>query len=353
MNDVEWSNLHVPPNPEKEDFSEETAKWLAAHSKLAYSGFSDISEVLKRHGYERVYFFRQGGANCYLTQSTLDGGRTVWVLSFRGTESDYNDILVDVTFFKRTADYKEAYRCHGGFLSSLQGFWGSWGAPDSIDKDEFEAELFGPRGISEKIQAEVGENDLLFVTGHSLGGALASLAAYYIDRDLKPSVHGLYTFGSPRVFDRDMSTGVEVSSAFPAFRFVNAADIVPRVPPAVFGFRHSGDTCYLSRTGELKANASVLERFKDVGWLRILYFVVVFGLAMLVFSGLGALIPEGHPLDWLSSGWAALVISIVVAVIALLFFSKVVPYLPKAVARWGALNEFTDHSIDEYLKKIP
>ena len=353
MNDVEWSNLHVPPNPEEEGFSEQTAKWLAAHSKLAYSGFSDISEILKNHGYERVYFFRQGGANCYLTQSTLDGGRAVWVLSFRGTESDYNDILVDVTFFKRTADYSKAYRCHGGFLSSLQGFWGSWGAPDSIEKEGFEAELFGPKGISEAIQAKAGEEDLLFVTGHSLGGALASLAAYYIDRDLKPSVRGLYTFGSPRVFDSDMSTGVAESSPYPAFRFVNAADIVPRVPPALFGFRHTGDTCYLSRTGELKAKASALDRFRDVGWLRVLYFVVVFGLAMLVASGLGALIPEGHSLDWLPSGLTAFVISIVAAVVALLVFSKVVPYLPKAVARWGFLNEFTDHSIDEYLRKIP
>lgn len=100
MNDVEWSNLHVPPNPEEEGFSEQTAEWLATHSKLAYSGFSDISEILKNHGYERVYFFRQGGANCYLTQSTLDGGRAVWVLSFRGTESDYNDILVDINLLQ-------------------------------------------------------------------------------------------------------------------------------------------------------------------------------------------------------------------------------------------------------------
>ena len=353
MNDMERLNLDVPPNPEEEGFSEQIAKWLAAHSKLAYSGFSDISEALKRHGYESVYFFRQGGANCYLTQSTLDGGRAVWVLSFRGTESDYNDILVDVTFFKRTADYAKAYRCHGGFLSSLQGFWGSWGAPDSIYKEGFEAELFGPKGISEAIQEKVGKNDLLYVTGHSLGGALASLAAYYIDRDLKPSVQGLYTFGSPRVFDHDMSTGFGESSPYPAFRFVNSADIVTRVPPAVFGFRHSGDMCYLSRTGELKAKASPVEKLRDFGWLRALYFFAVFALALLVSSGLGAAIPQGHALDWLSSGWAASVISVLVAVFALLAFSKVVPYLPKTVARWAALREFTDHSIDEYLRKIP
>jgi hypothetical protein len=67
------------------------------------------------------------------------------------------------------------------------------------------------------------------VTGHSLGAALATLAAV----DTTPA--RLVTFGSPRVGDeafRALFAGLEVR------RFVDCCDVVSRVPPERFDAAH-------------------------------------------------------------------------------------------------------------------
>ena len=62
----------------------------------------------------------------------------------------------------------------------------------------------------------------LWISGHSLGAALATLTA-----DRFPKVRSLYTFGSPRVGDREFAENFTVE----AHRFVNGNDIISRLPP--------------------------------------------------------------------------------------------------------------------------
>jgi hypothetical protein len=74
------------------------------------------------------------------------------------------------------------------------------------------------------------------VTGHSLG---APLATYYVaENALVHKIRNpvLYTFASPRVGDRDF-TDVFNSLGLTSWRIVNKADLVPRLPPALF-FQH-------------------------------------------------------------------------------------------------------------------
>ena len=79
--------------------------------------------------------------------------------------------------------------------------------------------------IEEKLKPLVDAGRTLYVTGHSLGGALALIATREMGTD---SYGACYTFGSPRVgrfgFARNIKT--------PIYRVVNANDLVPRVPPA-------------------------------------------------------------------------------------------------------------------------
>ena len=65
----------------------------------------------------------------------------------------------------------------------------------------------------------------LFITGHSLGGALATLATWYLRGD---SLAACYTFGAPRVGD----TGLMDRFRTPIYRIVNGVDPVPFVPPS-------------------------------------------------------------------------------------------------------------------------
>ncbi len=104
----------------------------------------------------------------------------------------------------------------------------------------------------------------LFVAGHSLGGALAAVAARRLlaegvvglDR-----LRGVYTFGKPRAGDaafaslyRGMGDG---ALAARTFRLVHGADIVPAVPPwaAPFAFRHVGAVLACDRGGRFDPSA--------------------------------------------------------------------------------------------------
>jgi hypothetical protein len=65
----------------------------------------------------------------------------------------------------------------------------------------------------------------LFITGHSMGGALAVLTAWRLATLGRPPV-ATYTFGAPRVGDTTFCSGY----ALPTYRIVNRLDIVPEVP---------------------------------------------------------------------------------------------------------------------------
>jgi predicted lipase len=69
----------------------------------------------------------------------------------------------------------------------------------------------------------------LFVTGHSLGGALAQLFAEVCARqDL--NVAGVYTFGAPRVGDRAFARHYNKVLGDRTFNVVNEYDVVPHLP---------------------------------------------------------------------------------------------------------------------------
>tara|TARA_R110002073_G_scaffold8068_1_gene45116 strand:+ start:14848 stop:15942 length:1095 start_codon:yes stop_codon:yes gene_type:complete len=64
----------------------------------------------------------------------------------------------------------------------------------------------------------------LFITGHSLGGAVAVMATWYFKRD---TLAACYTFGGPRAGNHALNDAFHT----PIYRVVNAFDPVPMVPP--------------------------------------------------------------------------------------------------------------------------
>ncbi len=86
----------------------------------------------------------------------------------------------------------------------------------------------------------------IFLTGHSLGGALALVAsAVFSGADaLGPRIGAVYTFGSPRVGDESFNLVVKA----PHYRVINQYDLVPHAPPSwLYGYRHTGDALLLKR----------------------------------------------------------------------------------------------------------
>ena len=101
------------------------------------------------------------------------------------------------------------------------------------------------------------------VTGHSLGGALASLtaAALIYHGEVEPSNLELYTFGMPRVGDKEYALNFD-RLVWNSWNVVNYRDIVPHTPLCnLFGCNipydgpfHSRGEIYYSNNGDMSVN---------------------------------------------------------------------------------------------------
>jgi len=79
----------------------------------------------------------------------------------------------------------------------------------------------------------------LWLTGHSLGAALATLRMASLGEEAK-QVNGLYTFGQLRVGGKTIARNFDLDLKSRMFRFVNNNDVVTRVPTREMGFCHVG-----------------------------------------------------------------------------------------------------------------
>lgn len=94
-----------------------------------------------------------------------------------------------------------------------------------------------------------------FVTGHSLGGAVAFLAAH----EMNGLLPRLITFGQPRVCDADFAEYMDGIFGDSYVRVLNAGDIVPHVPTAL-RFQHAGKELYFDANGRKR---------KPTTWTRL------------------------------------------------------------------------------------
>ncbi|MBO9532627.1 MAG: lipase family protein [Solirubrobacteraceae bacterium] len=89
--------------------------------------------------------------------------------------------------------------------------------------------------------------EALYITGHSLGGAMASLAGVLLHSirrpDLARTIRGIYTYGAPMVGSPELAATADLPTMLggKVFRYVYGDDIVPPVPPRASGdFQHFG-----------------------------------------------------------------------------------------------------------------
>ncbi|MFZ2143107.1 MAG: lipase family protein, partial [Xanthobacteraceae bacterium] len=108
-----------------------------------------------------------------------------------------------------------------------------------------------------KFDSMTAPNKLVWVTGHSLGGAVALIAAARLKmKSIKPLVH---TFGQPRVGLGDFAERYAMELPERLWRFVNQSDIVTRVPPGPV-YQHTGIVKRIVRPGVLEAVAATQAR---------------------------------------------------------------------------------------------
>ena len=155
------------------------------------------------------------------------------VLAFRGTSS-VRDWMTDVNF-----DYEHIPNSAHANLAVHDGFY------DALDS-VFEQCALAVSRIGGKP---------LFITGHSLGGALAQLFAFLIARQTNsPIIAGVYTFGSPRVGNKAFAAAYNNLLKAATFNLVNACDPVPLLPPLLAGYRDGGTEIFMPAAGGFVAD---------------------------------------------------------------------------------------------------
>ena len=219
---AELDNLPEPPVV-RAAYSDRMAWIMANMVQLAYIKFEEDDVETERLDYA----LRSGGFNLIRTFSTkgtqafLAKNDEYAVLSFRGTQPDkWEDIKTDANAIKKKT---VSGKVHLGFKNAF----------DDI-KDI----------IIHELRLNTGDSMPIYITGHSLGAALATIATQELaTEEFVDRIAACYTFGSPRVGDGRY----EKSIKSPIYRIVNTTDIVTLIPFFLGTYVHVGDTRYLSR----------------------------------------------------------------------------------------------------------
>jgi len=146
------------------------------------------------------------------------------LVSFRGTEpTNIANWIVDAGTAK--VSFRDI-RAHDGFLQNWQQVWSS----------VVEALTKWKNGSSSETK--------IYITGHSLGGAMAVLSAIELQQqhsELWSTVQGIYTYGQPMVVDRADRDIAQERIGSKLYRHVYWNDLVPHLPPLSVGaYAHVG-----------------------------------------------------------------------------------------------------------------
>ncbi|MGE0386983.1 MAG: hypothetical protein AB7Q97_19845 [Gammaproteobacteria bacterium] len=222
-------------------WSRANALWLSECCRLIYrQDAASRRACLAGVGLQERAFFDDGA-----TQGALVAGPGFAILVFRGTLG-LRDWLYNLD--AAAVRWEGPGRIHRGFAAQLRRCW-------------------------ERIRAELRPLQVpLFVTGHSLGGALATLAtAYCLISDL-PRPAAVYTFGAPRAGTRGLRD--LLAAGPPLWRVENGQDVVPSVPAqgpiaGLPSWRHAGTGVHLHAGGrlEFESKGSSAPPVGVSGWL--------------------------------------------------------------------------------------
>lgn len=133
------------------------------------------------------------------------------IIAFRGTSSTTNWISNIIASQKRFKYIKEDCLTHRGFTNIYSS----------------------ARGEIISTLSKLSQSKTLYITGHSLGGALATLCAIDIASNTPFTSPNLFTYGSPRVGDPDFAKAFRklVPSSY---RIANLFDVVAYAPPQIY-----------------------------------------------------------------------------------------------------------------------
>jgi triacylglycerol lipase len=222
-------------------FDPEMALMTVELSRLAYRPLDQAERNIEPLGLSGFRQFSGPSTQAFIAQDEQH-----LYLAFRGTESkNHVDWMRDAEF--RPVPGVFGGRVHSGFRRALDEVW------------------------LELLDQIASTDRKLVITGHSLGGGLATLAAARLAAGDHTS-EAIYTYGSPRVGLRDFAAAYQAALGNKTYRIINHIDIVTRVPFLVQGYRHVGSRMYFDGAGRFHRNAGGWQIAKDDLKTRLTHF---------------------------------------------------------------------------------
>jgi triacylglycerol lipase len=155
-----------------------------------------------------------GGSACAI----VAGGRGATIVTYAGSDPlKFEDWITDFNAQPSADDV------HRGFEQAVQDVW---------------------KEIGPAIRQRPPNENALFFTGHSLGGALAIVTADFATNNAiagTAATTAVYTFGSPRTGGQTFFDSYTPRLGERTYRLIHGSDVVATVPPPLHGvFRHVG-----------------------------------------------------------------------------------------------------------------
>ncbi len=179
-------------------------------------------------------------------------------VAFRGTQNGEN-IVTDANMILSTSTFMEG-RVHQGFYRGFQSLWS--GIREEIDT------YAASRGKPSE--------DLKFgFTGHSMGGAIAKIAAWFVYREWEVSADNIIvaTFGDPRVFDTKQAEAYNAALGATTLRVEQKGDPVPKLSTGSSGYKHVGAQLVVDRISDdtphlLEGYANGIKALPENGFVK-------------------------------------------------------------------------------------
>jgi hypothetical protein len=172
------------------------------------------------------------------------------VVTFRGTDN-FSNIISDLKFLTddlTSLDGCDGCKVHSGFLESFNG-----------NQQAIDLEL--------KNLKDLYPNSKLIITGHSYGGAVATIEASYLQ---KQGIDvSLITFGSPRVGNKEYAEFLNTTIKGQNIRVTYLEDPVISIPPTGLGYQHVGSEIQFYSKNEFYSYPKNFDRNNNLDSLDI------------------------------------------------------------------------------------
>ncbi len=209
----------------RELFSLNNAYWLLNLSVLSKDKDEEATfKLMKPYGFTKVEVYNKGKLQFLMAEHA-----EFIVFAFKGTTT-WQDYLSNAEYVLKDSEKTDLPgKVHSGFFGTMDSGWES---------------------LKTKFTYAKARGKSIIITGHSLGGAIAQMAALKAVK-MKLPIKTIYVFASPRAGNEEFAKAVEDTFGAKFFRINNGIDMTPHVAPSREGESTAKET-FLSLIGDVE-----------------------------------------------------------------------------------------------------